>query len=83
MPAAPIPPAQVIERVQRKAATFGQDLDALGSPSSGSGSNGGSASGSQPSYKIKPEAVAELYEQWVMPLTKEVEVQYLLQRLDD
>ena len=26
--------------------------------------------------------VAQLYEQWVMPLTKEVEVQYLLRRLD-
>lgn len=32
--------------------------------------------------KIKPEAVAELYDQWVMPLTKDVEVDYLLRRLD-
>lgn len=63
---------QVIERVRLKAATFGQDLSA----SNGDGSAGGS-------YKVRPEVVAQLYEQWVMPLTKEVEVQYLLRRLDD
>lgn len=32
--------------------------------------------------QVRPEVVAEMYEQWVMPLTKEVEVQYLLRRLD-
>ena len=78
---------QVIERVRRKAATFGQDLDAL--PSSGSDSDeggingGGGGGGGGAAYKIRPEAVAQLYEQWVMPLTKEVEVQYLLMRLED
>lgn len=34
------------------------------------------------SYKVKPELVAELYDRWVMPLTKEVQVAYLLRRLD-
>jgi chorismate mutase len=68
----------VIERVKLKAATFGQDLSAA---ATGSGSsNGGGGSGV--SYKVRPEVVAQLYEQWVMPLTKEVEVQYLLARLD-
>jgi chorismate mutase len=57
----------VLERVQLKAATFGQDLS--------SGGGGGT-------YKVRPEVVAQLYEQWIMPLTKEVEVQYLLRRLD-
>lgn len=33
-------------------------------------------------YKIKPFLVAELYGSWIMPLTKEVQVQYLLRRLD-
>lgn len=68
----PQPPAahaaacrQVIERVRLKAATFGQDL---GSSSDGSGGGGSS------SYKVRPEVVAALYEQWVMPLTKQVEV---------
>lgn len=52
-----------------KAATFGQDLSCeLG--------------GEETTYRVRPEVVAQLYEQWVMPLTKEVEVQYLLRRLD-
>jgi hypothetical protein len=29
---------------------------------------------------VSPDVVAAVYEQWVMPLTKEVEVQYLLRR---
>ncbi|KAL9262517.1 Chorismate mutase 1, chloroplastic-like protein [Drosera capensis] len=33
-------------------------------------------------YKIKPNLVADLYGDWIMPLTKEVQVQYLLRRLD-
>ncbi|XP_022957706.1 chorismate mutase 1, chloroplastic-like [Cucurbita moschata] len=35
-----------------------------------------------PDYKIKPTLVAQLYGEWIMPLTKEVEVHYLLRRLD-
>lgn len=58
---------QVIERVRLKAATFGQDLSSSGGTNSG-GNSGGS------SYKVRPEVVAALYEQWVMPLTKQVEV---------
>ena len=54
----------MIERVQRKAATFGQDLS----------SSDGSGGGGDGSYKVRPEVVAALYEQWVMPLTKQVEV---------
>nr|GMC62194.1 chorismate mutase 1, chloroplastic [Ipomoea batatas]GMC73555.1 chorismate mutase 1, chloroplastic [Ipomoea batatas] len=37
---------------------------------------------SDPKYKINPIFVANLYGDWVMPLTKEVEVEYLLRRLD-
>ncbi|KAL5205379.1 hypothetical protein ABZP36_033588 [Zizania latifolia] len=32
--------------------------------------------------KMKPDLVAELYDKWLIPLTMEVEVQYLLRRLD-
>ena len=38
----------------------------------------GSTSGE---YKIQPAFVAELYKKWIIPLTKEVEVDYLLQRM--
>ncbi|KAK2973442.1 hypothetical protein RJ640_007943, partial [Escallonia rubra] len=31
-----------------------------------------------PVYKIKPSLVASLYRDWIMPLTKEVQVEYLL-----
>ena len=83
---------QVVERVKLKAATFGQDLSnpeavsssahvaADGAANGSSGAGGGSSSVG--SYKVRPEVVAQLYEQWVMPLTKEVEVDYLLRRLD-
>ncbi|GMH05103.1 hypothetical protein Nepgr_006943 [Nepenthes gracilis] len=33
-------------------------------------------------YKIKPSIVADLYGDWIMPLTKEVQIQYLMRRLD-
>ncbi|KAL6190112.1 hypothetical protein ACLB2K_036511 [Fragaria x ananassa] len=36
-----------------------------------------------PVYKIKPNLVADVYGDWIMPLTKEVQVQYLLRRLED
>jgi chorismate mutase len=32
--------------------------------------------------KIDPKVLSKLYDQWVMPLTKDVEVEYLLRRLD-
>ena len=68
--------------MKRKAATFGADItsEADAAAAAAAGSNGGGGGGG--SQKIDPEAVARLYEQWVMPLTKEVEVQYLLARLD-
>ena len=34
-------------------------------------------------YKVEPELVGSLYRDWVMPLTKKVQVQYLLRRLDE
>ncbi|KAK4279411.1 hypothetical protein QN277_011197 [Acacia crassicarpa] len=36
----------------------------------------------EPVYKIEPRLVADLYSDWIMPLTKEVQVAYLLRRLD-
>lgn len=33
-------------------------------------------------FKITPSLVADLYDDWIMPLTKEVQVEYLLRRLD-
>ncbi|KAG6423965.1 hypothetical protein SASPL_114374 [Salvia splendens] len=36
----------------------------------------------EPVYRINPSIVGELYRQWIMPLTKQVQVEYLLRRLD-
>ena len=66
---------QVLERVKRKAATYGQDFAGLG--------NGAVAAADDAAgQKILPETVSRLYEMWVMPLTKDVEVQYLMRRLE-
>eukprot|EP00955_Chlamydomonas_euryale_P083909 363901-Chlamydomonas_euryale.AAC.9 len=61
---------RVVERVALKAATFGQDVVS------------GSAAPST-NLKISPDAVGSLYRKWIMPLTKEVEVMYLLRRLEE
>jgi len=58
---------QVLERLRLKAQTYGTD------PSIAPGAE-------QP--KIKVDAVVSMYEDFVIPLTKEVEVEYLMQRLE-
>lgn len=35
-----------------------------------------------PEYKIKPEVIQDIYAQYIIPFTKEVEILYLLERLD-
>ncbi|EIE23707.1 chorismate mutase [Coccomyxa subellipsoidea C-169] len=93
--------AKVVERVRRKAAIYGQDIQgddsfnmdrfaavvAARSAGSSNGQSpaayrGGSSAGHMVSYKVEPEVVAELYRRWVMPLTKEVQIAYLLRRLE-
>lgn len=61
----------VVERVRLKAATFGQDINPAAAPSS-----------SQQNCKIQPDVLADMYDKMVMPLTKDVQVAYLLRRLD-
>lgn len=59
---------QVLERLRLKAKTYGKDPSAPTKP------NGGDE-------KINIEAVVKMYAQVVIPLTKVVEVEYLMQRL--
>lgn len=58
-------------RVERKAKTFGQEVTINVDQNE-----------ADPTYKINPSLVADLYGDWIMPLTKEVQVEYLLRRLD-
>ncbi|KAJ4826300.1 Chorismate mutase 1-like protein [Turnera subulata] len=61
----------VKKRVEMKAKTFAQEVTLNGEVNAGG-----------PPYKMSPNLVADLYGEWIMPLTKEVQVQYLLRRLD-
>lgn len=58
---------QVLERLRLKALTYGKDLSC--------------PEGSESHAKIDVDAVVRMYEEFVIPLTKEVEVEYLMQRL--
>uniref|UniRef100_A0A2P2K1V6 Chorismate mutase n=1 Tax=Rhizophora mucronata TaxID=61149 RepID=A0A2P2K1V6_RHIMU len=59
------------KRVEMKAKIFGMEVMIDGEEDR-----------TEPAYKIQPSLVAELYGDWIMPLTKEVQVEYLLRRLD-
>lgn len=55
------------KRVEKKAKVFGQDVEVEENESK---------------YKVEPSVVSQLYGEWVIPLTKLVQVEYLLRRLD-
>uniref|UniRef100_A0AAV1TJW7 chorismate mutase n=1 Tax=Peronospora matthiolae TaxID=2874970 RepID=A0AAV1TJW7_9STRA len=59
---------KVLERVKLKASTYGQDPN---SP----------ATSSDKELKVDPQLISDLYRDFVMPLTKQVQVRYLLQRV--
>jgi len=59
--------ANLLKRVAVKAATYGQELG---------------SEARREAYKIAPAHVAALYEEFIIPLTKEVEVRYLWVRLE-
>ncbi|XVF60600.1 hypothetical protein PTKIN_Ptkin08bG0061200 [Pterospermum kingtungense] len=67
----PVVEESIKKRVETKAQTYGQVV-----------SSNAEKDGCEPVYKINPSLVAELYGDWIMPLTKEVQVEYLLRRLD-
>lgn len=57
---------KVLDRLKLKAETYGTDPD---------------SSITSASAKVNADAVKAMYKDWVIPLTKEVEVDYLMQRL--
>ncbi|KAL9177048.1 hypothetical protein ABFS82_01G032800 [Erythranthe guttata] len=58
------------KRVEKKATVFGQDVVDL------------EQNNNHGKFKVDPSVVARLYGDWVIPLTKFVQVEYLLCRLD-
>ena len=67
---------KVKKRVEKKARIFGQNVTLEDSV----GKQDGDACDSH--CKVDPKVLSKLYDMWVMPLTKDVEVEYLLRRLD-
>jgi len=65
---------KLLLRLRKKASTYAQEFDPNGDAITGSHENG--------TAKIDVDGVVELYESYIIPLTKEVEVDYLLHRLD-
>lgn len=65
---------KLLQRLRKKAAIYAQEFSADGDAIVNSHLNGGA--------KIDVDGVVELYESYIIPLTKEVEVDYLLHRLD-
>lgn len=68
----------LLRRLRRKAMIYGHDITEKGEivldePTQPS---------QQQNLKIQADVVVNLYERFVIPLTKEVEVEYLLKRLD-
>ncbi|WZY74682.1 hypothetical protein YC2023_021066 [Brassica napus] len=61
----------VKKRVEKKAETFGQEVKCVSGDDE-----------SEKKYKVKPSLVSRIYGEWLIPLTKDVEVEYLLRRLD-
>ncbi|KAK3152308.1 hypothetical protein QOZ80_2BG0157130 [Eleusine coracana subsp. coracana] len=67
---------KVKRRVEKKARTFGQNV--MLEDNADKQENVAEDS----ECKVDPKVLSKLYDQWVMPLTKDVEVEYLLRRLD-
>ncbi|KAK7320644.1 hypothetical protein VNO77_30305 [Canavalia gladiata] len=60
----------VRKRVEKKAMVFGQEVSL------------NRVDDTNVKHKFDPSVASRLYQKWVIPLTKEVQVQYLLRRLD-
>ncbi|EPY52744.1 chorismate mutase [Schizosaccharomyces cryophilus OY26] len=63
----PVQEGRVLKRLHYKALTYGRD----------------SADPSKPTDKINADTVVSIYKEYVIPMTKKVEVDYLLNRLKD
>jgi len=58
---------KVLERIHLKASTYGRDVTAT----------------QNQKFKVDPDAIVAVYRDFIIPLNKDVQIAYLLQRLDD
>ena len=61
---------KLLVRLKKKATIYGREIDLTGDADGGD-------------VRLEPETICSIYKQFVIPLTKEVEVAYLLRRLDE
>jgi len=67
---------KLLLRLRKKAATYAQDFAPDGEIKKDTDGNGDTT------HKIDVDGVVDLYESYIIPLTKEIEVDYLIHRLD-
>ena len=67
---------QVVDRVRSKAATYGQDFSALQQSHEQQQNGASNGTSGQRRLKVAPETIAMLYDKWVMPMTKQVQVRH-------
>ena len=60
----------VVKRVEKKAMVLGQDVNIDNDIEKGG------------KYKVDPSIASLLYQKWLIPLTKNVELEYLLKRFE-
>ena len=58
---------RLLERILVKASTYGQDIVGAGSRAT--------------QFKVEPQVIVDLYKNFLIPITKDIEVDYLLQRM--
>lgn len=58
---------KLLKRVENKARSYGSDI---------------TVEGTRAVFKVDPKKIAEMYQDFIIPLTKEVEVDYILQRYE-
>ena len=67
---------QVVDRVRSKAATYGQDFSAPQQSHEQQQNGASNGTSGQRRLKVAPETIAMLYDKWVMPMTKQVQVRH-------
>jgi chorismate mutase len=72
---------RLLKRVQKKALFYGQEYDDDGNPSIPIEPDE-SSTADYSLLKIQPEIASQIYSKFIIPLTKEVELEYLLDRLN-
>ena len=60
---------RLLDRLRKKARIYGREIDL-------------NENEDNDNIRLKPDTICEIYKQYVIPLTKDVEVEYLLHRLD-